>query len=52
MQTLKINAAEENKGERLDKFIADNSDISRSYAAKLCEDGLVLCVSISIGTVP
>lgn len=43
MQTLKINAAEENKGERLDKFIADNSDISRSYAAKLCEDGLVLC---------
>lgn len=43
MQTLKINAAEKNKGERLDKFIADNSDISRSYAAKLCEDGLVLC---------
>lgn len=43
MQTLKINAAEENKGERLDKFIADNSDISRSYAANLCEDGLVLC---------
>ena len=43
MQTLKINAAEENKGERLDKFIADNSDISRSYAAKLCEDGFVLC---------
>ena len=41
MQTLKINAAEENKGERLDKFIADNSDISRSYAAKLCEDGLI-----------
>ena len=34
---------EKNKGERLDKFIADNSDISRSYAAKLCEDGLVLC---------
>lgn len=43
MQTLKINAAEKNKGERLDKFIADNSDISRSYAAKLCEDGFVLC---------
>ena len=44
MQTLKINAAEKTKGERLDKFIADNSDISRSYAAKLlCEDGFVLC---------
>lgn len=26
---------------RLDKFIADNSDISRSYAVKLIEDGLV-----------
>ncbi len=26
---------------RLDKFISDNSDISRSYAAKLIEDGLV-----------
>lgn len=26
---------------RLDKLIADNSDISRSYAAKLCEEGLV-----------
>ena len=35
MQTLKISAAEENKGERLDKFIADNSDISRSYAANI-----------------
>ena len=43
IKTLKINAAEKNKGERLDKFIADNSDISRSYAAKLCEDGFVLC---------
>lgn len=27
---------------RLDKFIADNSDISRNYAAKLTEDGNVL----------
>ena len=43
MQTLKINAAEENRKDEVDKFIADNSDISRSYAAKLCEDGLVLC---------
>ena len=41
MQTVVINALPENKGDRLDKFIADNSDISRSYAAKLCEDGLV-----------
>lgn len=35
-------AAAENAGERADKFISDNeSEISRSYAAKLCEDGLV-----------
>jgi len=27
---------------RIDKYIADNSDISRSFAAKLCEDGMVL----------
>ena len=27
---------------RTDKYIADNSDISRSFAAKLCEDGKVL----------
>lgn len=31
----------ENTASRLDKFIADNSDISRSYAAKLIEDGNV-----------
>ncbi len=31
----------ENSGERLDKFIADHSDISRSFAAKLAEDGRV-----------
>ena len=27
---------------RTDKYIADNSDISRSFAAKLCEEGKVL----------
>lgn len=42
MQTIKINASAENAGDRLDKFIADMSDISRSYAAKLCEEGLVI----------
>ena len=43
MQKITLKATDENSGERLDKFIADNSDISRSYAAKLCEDGLVMC---------
>ncbi len=28
--------------QRLDKFVADNSDISRSYAVKLIEDGCVV----------
>lgn len=34
----------ESSGERLDKFIADNSDISRSFAAKLAGEGKV-CVN-------
>ena len=42
IQKITLKATDENSGERLDKFIADNSDISRSYAAKLCEDGLVM----------
>lgn len=41
MEKQTIKASEENIGQRLDRFIADNSGISRSYAAKLCEDGLV-----------
>lgn len=42
METITLEVTAESSGERLDKFIADNSEISRSYAAKLCEDGLVL----------
>lgn len=41
MEKITLEVTSENSGERLDKFIADNSEISRSYAAKLCEDGLV-----------
>ncbi len=41
MEMIIIEVEPENEGERLDKFIADNSDISRSYAAKLCDEGLV-----------
>lgn len=41
MQKIILNAPIESAGERLDKFIADNSDISRSYAAKLCGDCMV-----------
>lgn len=43
MNVIALTAAAENKGERIDKFISENTeDISRSYAAKLCADGLVL----------
>lgn len=42
MNEIVLTASEEFIGERLDKFIADNAEnISRSYAAKLCEDGNV-----------
>ncbi len=40
MNRLIITAAHDSA--RLDKFISDNSDISRSYAAKLIEDGCVI----------
>lgn len=39
MNEIIITAAE--PASRLDKFISDNSDISRSYASKLIEDGFV-----------
>lgn len=42
MRKITLKVTEENAGERLDKFIADNSDISRSYAAKLCDDGFAV----------
>ena len=42
MSILTITANEENKGERIDKFLSENAEgISRSYGAKLCEDALV-----------
>ena len=41
MQKITLKPSEESLGERIDKFISDNSDISRSYASKLCALGLV-----------
>lgn len=41
METITLEVTPDNEGGRLDKFIADNSYISRSYAVKLCDDGLV-----------
>ena len=37
MEKLRIDVGE--SAVRLDKYIADNSEISRSFAAKLAEDG-------------
>lgn len=43
MENIVFTAPPEFAGERMDKIIADCcDDISRSYAAKLCEDGMVL----------
>ncbi len=41
MEKITLKPSEDNSGERIDKFISDCSDISRSYAAKLCDMGLV-----------
>lgn len=41
MEELILIVPEEENGARLDKFISDNSDISRSFAAKLASDGAV-----------
>lgn len=42
MSRVILYAAEENRGDRIDKFISDSiSEISRSYAAKLCGEALV-----------
>ena len=38
----KLNMTAETASPRLDKFISDNSDISRSYAVRLIEDGCVM----------
>lgn len=50
MKEIIIEAEAVNVGERIDKFIADNAeDISRSYAAKLCDDGNVLVNEKPVG---
>ncbi|MCH5211216.1 MAG: RluA family pseudouridine synthase [Oscillospiraceae bacterium] len=49
MQKIKLKPTEDSLGERIDKFISDNSEISRSYAAKLCADGLVTCDGKRVG---
>ncbi len=41
METITLEVTPDNAGVRLDRFIADNSHISRSYAVKLCDGGLV-----------
>ncbi len=41
MEKLILTAKPEDKGIRIDKFLSENSGLSRSYAAKLCGDKLV-----------
>ncbi|MBR5270904.1 MAG: RluA family pseudouridine synthase, partial [Clostridia bacterium] len=40
MDSIILNVEE--KQSRIDKYIADNSDISRSFAAKLCDEGNII----------
>lgn len=50
MSRLVLYADAENIGERIDKFISDSAEeISRSYAAKLCTDGLVTANGKALG---
>ena len=50
MGRLILYAGTENIGERIDKFISDSAEeISRSYAAKLCTDGLVTVNGKALG---
>lgn len=41
MEELILIADKESAGDRIDKFIGENTDISRSFAQKLCEEGRV-----------
>ncbi len=44
MEKIVLIPNEENVGDRIDKFISDNTeDISRSYVATLSKDGLIVC---------
>ena len=50
MSRILLYADAENIGERIDKFISDSAEeISRSYAAKLCTDGLVTVNGKALG---
>ena len=50
MSRLVLYADAKNIGERIDKFISDSAEeISRSYAAKLCTDGLVMANGKALG---
>ena len=49
MEKLILTAKPEDKGIRIDKFLSENSALSRSYAAKLCEDKLVMAGEKLIG---
>ena len=43
MEEIILLASSADGGVRLDKFISDNTELSRSFAAKLAEDGNVIC---------
>ena len=42
METITVTCTKEHAGTRLDTFLAENTDLSRSFAAKLCDEGNVV----------
>ena len=49
MENIVLTPENSSAGERLDKFISENiSEISRSYAASLAKEGLVVCEGKSL----
>lgn len=50
MKKEQIQVRQSDKGCRLDKFLAEaHGELSRSYAARLAEDGMVLCEGKALG---
>lgn len=43
METITLKCDPEASGTRLDTYIGENTDFSRSFAAKLCDEGMVTC---------
>ncbi len=48
METIIVTCNRDDAGIRLDAFLAENTDFSRSFAAKLCDDGNVVLKGVCL----